>query len=79
MMMAAGMMGGMMPGLGNPESLGSDQTFEFLQMQVNLWEALKNTQFVFNRQFMSSVQGELKEDPGTMELFYTSIFDQMHL
>ena len=24
MMMAAGMMGGMMPGLGNPESLGSD-------------------------------------------------------
>lgn len=78
-MMQAAMMGGMMPGFGNPESLGSDQTFEFLQMQINLWEALKNTQFVFNRQFMQSVQEELKEDPGTMELFYTSIFDQMHL
>ena len=25
----AAMMGGMMPGLGNPESLGTDQQFEF--------------------------------------------------
>ena len=72
-------MGGMMPGFGSPESLGSDQTFEFLQMQINLWEALKNTQFVFNRQFMMSVQEEIKEDPGTTEMFYNSIFEQMHL
>lgn len=28
---------------------------------------------------MSSVQGELKEDPDTMELFYQSLFDHMHL
>lgn len=28
-MMQAAMMGGMMPGLGNPESLGTDQQFEF--------------------------------------------------
>lgn len=28
-MMQAAMMGGMMPGMGNPESLGSDQQFEF--------------------------------------------------
>lgn len=61
-MMQAAMMGGMMPGMGNPESLGTDQNFEFLQMQVYLWEALRKTQFVFNKQFMTSIQVELKED-----------------
>jgi hypothetical protein len=48
-------------------------------MQINLWEAAKKSHFIFNRQFMTSVQGELKEDPDTMELFYQILFDQMHL
>ena len=43
------MMGGMMPSMNNPESLGSDQTFEFTQMQRKLWEAAKNAHFVLNR------------------------------
>lgn len=73
------MMSGMMPGFGNPESLGSDQQYEFTQMQINLWEAAKKSHFIFNRQFMESVHGELKEDPDTMELFYQVLFDQMHL
>lgn len=81
MMQAAMMMGGggMMPGFGSPESLGMDQEFEFTQMQVNLWQAMKSTHFVFNRQFMTSIQNELKEDPDTMDLFYQVLFDQMHL
>lgn len=78
-MMQAAMMGGMMPGLGNPESLGTDQQFEFTQMQIHLWEAAKKTHFIFNREFMTSVQGELREDGDTMELFYQVLFDQMHL
>ena len=77
--MQAAMMGGMMPGMGSPESLGTDEHFEFLQMQVFLWEALKKNQFVFNKQFMTSIQEELKEDQGTCQHFYTTIFDQMHL
>lgn len=48
-MMQAAMMGGMMPGFGNPESLGMDQEFEFTQMQVNLFQAMKSSHFVFNR------------------------------
>ena len=28
---------------------------------------------------MTSIQNELKEDPGTMDLFYQVLFDQMHL
>ena len=73
------MMSGMMPGFGNPESLGSDLSFEFTQMQINLWEAAKKSQFIFNKRFMDSVHGELKEDTDTMELFYQVLFDQMHL
>ena len=72
-------MGGMMPGFGNPESLGTDQQYEFTQMQMHLWEAAKKTHFIFNRQFMASVQQELKEDVDTRELFYQVLFDQMHL
>lgn len=31
-MMQAAMMTGMMPGMGNPESLGTNEQFEFTQM-----------------------------------------------
>lgn len=44
-----------------------------------MWEAAKKTHFIFNREFMTSVQGELREDGDTMELFYQVLFDQMHL
>ena len=44
-----------------------------------MWEAAKKSHFVFNREFMASIQGELKDDLDTRELFYQVLFDQMHL
>ena len=55
-MMAQAMMGGVMPGMGmNLESLASGFKFKFTKMQNDLWEAVKKTQFIFDRSFMKSI------------------------
>lgn len=78
-MMAAYMNGGMMPGMGNPEDLGSGQKFTFTKMQTHLWEALAKTLFVYHKEFMGFVYQELKEDEEVKHLFFQTLFEKMHL
>ena len=79
-MMAMAVGGGIMPGqMGNSESLASGACYEFTRMQVDLWECVRETQFILDRQFMASIQHELKDDVDTREMFYQVLFDSMHL
>lgn len=43
---------GVMPGQGNPESLASDMKFEFTKMQNDLFDSIKKTHFMYDRQFI---------------------------
>ena len=78
-MMAAYMNGGMMPGGGNPEDLGSGLKFTFTKMQSDLWQALAKTHFIHHREFMNFVFQEINEDPDVKHEFFQTLFEKMHL
>ena len=72
-------MAAMMGGMGNSENLGSMRQFNFSKMQSDLFEALEKTQFLMDRHFMNFIITELNDDHDTRTLFFSTIFDKMHL
>jgi hypothetical protein len=53
-----------MPGMGgNAEELSSHNQFTFSKMQIDLWDAAKETNFLLHKAFMTCVLTELEDDP----------------
>jgi hypothetical protein len=58
-------------GIPSPEGLGSGKDYTFSKMQNNLWECLKKTHFIGDREFMKVVFSEIKDaDPGAKTVVF---------
>ena len=73
------MNGGMMPGMGNPESLSIGARFMFSKMQNDIWEACAKNAFIHHREFMQLTYAELSDDLEARDQFFTTLFEKMHL